>query len=344
MDDSYRSLLPLIRLRSENPDWFVPFVLVSLVLMLVLPLVHFFVYRYRARKQLWSTFRDNALECGLDEAQIQFLERVAFSERMRHPLILLSSHNAFDRYTGRHIKEADPGEIARMRDLLHFGHPLTDHPLHSTHQLALGQPLLVWPVKGGPQGFVQCVLVDRDEHALYAAPLLRESDRHLSGLEAEDRVKVRFWREGDTEYRFRTRILKTPADTTTIAIKHTDEMERIQKRDFFRLDVRFDLTLHLAADETASKEPQTVDGTVTNISGGGLSLLTATPVALGSLLEIDSGFAGAFPLAGIHCQTVSADDTRKGWHLRVEFVDLPSQTESAIVRQIYKLQLKRIAI
>ena len=343
MDDSYDALLPLIRLRSESPDWLMQLVLLLLFLMLALPLVYSLVDRYRARRQLWSTFRNNALERGLDDAQIQFLERVALREHMRQPLVLLSSHKAFERHTSRYLKETNPEAIDRIRDLLHFARSPAGYPLNSTHQLERGQALMVWPVKGGPQGFVQCVIVDQDVDALYAAPLLRDSDRHLSALAAEDRIKVRFWREGDTEYRFRSRILKTAADTTTVAIKHTGRLERIQMRDFFRLDVRFDLGLQLLADEATEQEAQQLTGTVTDISGGGLGLSTKKPAPLNSTLQIDSDFVGAFPLAGLRCRTVSAHENRRGWHLRFEFVDLPPQIENEIVRRIYKLQLERIA-
>jgi c-di-GMP-binding flagellar brake protein YcgR len=345
MDESYRSLLPLIRLRSESPTWLLMLAVSLLALMVLIPLVYVLVHRHRSQRQLWEAFRASALERGLDEAQIQLLVRMARQDRLRQPLLLLSSLRTFEAHVTR--RNGDAGrleQIGRIRHLLHFDRASPDRPLLSTRQLEPGQALMVWPVKGGPQGFLQCVLVGRDEHALYAAPLLREGERHLCALEEGERLKVRFWREGDTEYRFRTRILATRPQATTIAIGHTDRLERIQKRDFFRLDVHFELALRLVPppEEIEPPEPRTMAGTVVDISGGGLGLLAAEPVAEGALLEVDPQYQGPFPLAGLRCEVIKRRKHPRGWSLGLEFVHLSPRREGEIVRAIYQHQLERV--
>ena len=336
MDDSYRSLLPLLRLRGENPEW----LLSLLALAVAVSVGYAIVYSYRARCRRWRAFYEHGRKLGLLPAQIQLLERIAIRGRMRRPTLLLDSLQTFDRQTARYSSDETTEDIARIRWLLGFDQAEKEHPLLSTHQLDLGQSLMVWPVKGGPRGFMQYVIIDIDERAIHLAPLMHKDDKRMQAMSAGDLIKARYWREGDTEYRFRSRILDSAPDTSTIAIKHCDDLQRVQQRDFFRLGVYFELALHSLTDDG---QPSTVSGVVVDISGGGLGFITATPVDLDTAFEIDRDFAGPFPLQEARCRSISRQKHPMGWRIRLEFIDLPSRQEDEIVRCIYQHQLDRIA-
>ena len=204
---------------------------------------------------------------------------------------------------------------------------------------------MVFPVKKDVKGFCQCVIVHRDESAITAVPRLREDEQRFGGLKSGDRLKVRFWREGDTEYRFRTEVLDTVPQTIGILLRHAEKLERIQKRDFFRLEVSFDLCFFSvsAASEAEQEEEKgrVVEGRVVDINGGGLGFLTQEPVPTGSVLELDPDFRGLFPLAGLRCKVIEQSEHSQGYSLGLEFVDLLPGHEGEIIHQIYEQQIER---
>ncbi|MBT4499631.1 MAG: hypothetical protein HOC74_18030 [Gemmatimonadetes bacterium] len=354
MDESYRPLLPLLRLRSEYPPWlldlFVGLILFFFVASLVYPLIR----RYLWKRHVRRAFTANALERGLSPERSQLLLRIARRDRMKHPFLLLSSLRAFDRHVGGYAglrtdrdgpEDRELTEIDNIRRILTFDRAPPDQPLYTTRELAVGQTLMVFPVKKEFRGFCQCVVVHRNEHAITAAPRLREDDKRFGGLKSGDRLKVRFWREGDTEYRFRTEILDTVPQTIGILIRHAEKLERIQKRDFFRLEVGFDLCLFAvpAASEVEQgpEEGGVVEGRVVDISGGGFGFLSREPVPTGSVLEIDPDFRGLFPLTGLRCKVIEQSEHSRGYSLGLEFADLPPGREREIIHQIYELQVER---
>lgn len=118
--------------------------------------------------------------------------------------------------------------------------------------------------------------------------------------------------------------------------------ERVQLRDFFRWDTCFPIVLYAGARQDAAgrwdlKQAARVEGTMLNLSGGGLCLRLkeAPPETLQGPLVVDPQFRGPFPLAGLVCGVVSGE----GCALRLRFVDLPAHREAAIIRAIYRRQV-----
>ena len=187
-----------------------------------------FIRRFRWQRHLWQTFAGSAKERGLDPSQGALLEKIARADKMKHPLLLLTSLKAFDEHVGRYAHRVDRGvaeadqpmlkTIAEIRRKLGFDRPAPGQPVYSTREIQAGQSIMLWPVKGGPRGFCSCFVIHVDEHAITVVPSIKEEDKHLSALGEGDKVKVRFWREGDTEYRFRSQVVETMPETTTLKI------------------------------------------------------------------------------------------------------------------------------
>jgi len=252
MDESFRKVLPLFRPRTEYPwvyEWLADAV-VATALVVVLALVAWTLYqKSRWQRHVRESFALAAAERGLDPTQISLLLRITHEGHMRHPLLVLSSLDTYDRQVGEFVgRRRDDAEhsavvesLAHIRSILGFDDTPPGRSVHTTRQLKVGQRLMVWPVKGTRRGFCQCVVAHCDDDGIVAVPLLRVDDHLLAELQPGDRIKARFWREHDTEYRFRTRIRESDPETTSILIEHTDELEHIQKRDFYRLSVHFQL-------------------------------------------------------------------------------------------------------
>ena len=358
MDKSYESLLPLIRLRGEAPEWITPLLLGFLVALLLSMIAYPFIRRFRWQRQLWQTFSGSAKERGLGPNEQQLLEGIAKTDKMKHPLLLLTSLKAFDEHVGKYAdqvdrRSADPDppqlkEISEIRRKLGFDRPAPGQPVYSTREIEAGQTIMLWPVKGGPRGFCSCFVIHVDEHAITVVPLIKDEDKHLSALGEGDKVKVRFWREGDTEYRFRSQVVETMPETTTMKIRHSQHLEHLQKRDFFRLETNFPLTLFPVTqrsgteeEETAAKGPAVIEANVVDVSGGGLGIVTRSEIEEGTALTIDPKFDDSFPLAGLVCRVVRVFKHPKGTGMSLEFVDLPTTRERDLVHTIYAYQRRR---
>lgn len=351
VDDSYRPILSQIQLRGSYPVW-LPDLIVGLLLFVIIasltyPLVRHWLWRRQTYRQLASSARER----GLNMAQTALLEQIARKARLRQPLLLLTSLSAFDRRIGNFAKQlkgpdrdATLEQLGEIRFALGFDRTPLDVPLHATRQLLVGQRLQIYPARGDRGGFAQCVLVSADQRGLSAVPLLRRDEERLCNLEPGERLKVRFWREGDTEYRFRSTVLECVPETTTLVIGHVDKLERIQKRDFFRLEVQFELSLAIVSEtsEPESELQESVSGTVVDISGGGLGLFSAQALEVGTLLQIPEKIATPFPIAGLRCQVSECRQQGQQYKSGLEFVDISSRQQSEIVRIIYQKQIDRV--
>lgn len=310
-------------------------VLLSLLLLVpILLLVRCKAQEHRQRRRRKGTFHRRAQEQGLNPSQRRLLWRLALQQR-RNPLLVLRTSSAFELCVGECAAQKDSTrlleELARIRVRLGFDHLPQDQPVRTTRQLPQGQTLNLWPQDADPAQATPCLVVSRDEGTLVAAPLLNNPPTWKAGTP----LSVRFRRAQDAEYRFATRLLAfTPH---TLSLQHADQVERLQVRAFFRWETSFPLTLLV---NIGHGQTRSLEGTVTNISGGGLRLRVQEGVPTGTRVQVDPAYLGPFPLAGVHAQVVSTSaEAQRGW-VRVQFVDLPGKVEAQILRRIFQHQLK----
>lgn len=348
MDESFRDVLPLLRPHSQDATWLTWAVLSFLILVIVSSAIAFYIARWDHRKALWRAFAETAKERGLSSSQQRLLTTIARRERMKNPMLLLGSLTAFDRHVGGYAAaltgEASPARqrvidnISRIRRSLGFDRLRAGQPARTTRELPPGQMLLmIWPEKDGPDGFLQCVVVSRDDRAIAAVPLLKEGERHLGALQAGERIKARFWQDG-VEYRFRTSILETIPETTTILIRHAEKLERVQESDFFRLPMDGEVELFALSKDT--HQSLTVEDAVRQKRGEGIGISTAKKIPEGQLLMVDPGFEGGMPLGGMTCRIESAEEKDGEWRLHLRFVNFTPDEQQAIIASVQRRQVR----
>lgn len=259
-NDRLKEILPFLRPRSAEPTFFTQMVFYLLILGLVSMVGLYFLRRLRVRRRRENEFRQLALELHLDQRDAAFLGRLAGRLKVRHPQRLLTATQSFDRHVGAHagelarmdLQHPTLAQIARIRQILGFDRLPKDQPLSSTRQVERGQTFMVWPADGDTEGVSPWVVVDDDEGSITVAPLLRGDDARYSSLTIGDRLSVRFWREGDTEYRFRTAVVGHDEVAGTFLLEHASRIDRTQHRDFYRIDVAFDVALYSLPSESAA--------------------------------------------------------------------------------------------
>lgn len=262
-NDRIREILPLLRPRSAEPTLFIQTVFYLLLIGLVLIVVLYLTRRYRQHRVQENLFAELGRELGLKSGQIDFLRIVSHRLHLKNPRRLLSSASFFERHVGEHatdlankdLNHRDLERIADIRQVLGFDEIPIAQTLTSTRQIEKGQTLLVWETHAHKEGFAPWVLVDRDEASLTITPLLRErEDATPSDLKKGGEISIKFWRDGDTEYRFDSRIIKLGEESAFI-LRHSGEVERLQQRDFVRVNVHFPIALYeLEPDPTTSEQ------------------------------------------------------------------------------------------
>ena len=309
-----------------------------------LPMVWHAVEASRRRRRAAARFHHRARAKGLSPDQGRLLLRLARRQGAIEPVEVLRSAARFDRCVhgnGRPVDRETAGELARIRATLGFDRLLPGDHLRTTRQLGRGDRLLLRRADGADEAGVPWVVESPDEHALIATPLLADADAGVNGWRAGERVEVQFRQGREMTYGFVTDVLAAEAASRRLLLRHTQRIERVQHRSFFRLSAQFPIVL-LVGEGTPPRDVEgatRVEGSVLDIGGGGLCVRVPVAVPVNSHLIVDPAFAGPFPLAAVKCRVVATLDRGEEVHLRLRFVELASAVETAIVRSIYRRQL-----
>ncbi|MEE2659148.1 MAG: PilZ domain-containing protein [Candidatus Latescibacterota bacterium] len=264
-DERLREVLPFLRPRSAEPTLFTQTVFYLLWIGLAV-LVSLYVLRHvRLRQRRRQEFIGRALSAGLTDVDTDLLMRIAAKRRLKNPERLLSSAAVFERQTGpwasalarkhRHHRNLD--RLANIRATLGYNEVSVDRALISTRQINQGQALMVWLDEvGESEGeFRPWLALHCDEARLTLAPMLRE-DASVESFRPGDEINVRFWREGDTEYRFHATIRERDTPGRSLDVAHVLRMERVQQRDYYRIHMNTPVLLYAIAPEPEIAEEE----------------------------------------------------------------------------------------
>ena len=317
--------------------------LVVLGLAPLVPLVRQALRAGRQRRRLAGRFHARAQAQGLTPAQSRLLWQLARQGGVKDPRVLLQAPAAFERCVSRGVARLNgqtAPELGRIRTVLGFDRLVPHQWVRTSRQLERGQRLVIASENGTPAAS-EWVVGARDEQALVASPLLEHPDCTWSAWLPGERVQVRFQRGNDATYGFATDVLAVEPQAQRLVLRHADRVERRQRRGFFRWDAPFAIVLFVPVQEGPLDREQAVrlEGTVVNISGGGLCVQLPEDVPPAARVVVDPGFRGPFPLAGVRCQVVSGNGAGPGGALRLRFVELSAEEEAGMVRAIHQRQL-----
>lgn len=169
-----------------------------------------------------------------------------------------------------------------------------------------------------------------------------ESPRFTAGSE----LRCRMWREDDARYVYVVNFVRIDADPERYVFRHTDQMDRLQSREHFR--VRLDTNIVVGVldapvdenfDDVHSRRTVTkVRGRLTSLSAGGCALVI--PQALpkqvllrilldlpnATAIEVEAAIVGATPISG-------------GRHLvRARFIAMRTDVSDALSKYVMRRQ------
>lgn len=119
------------------------------------------------------------------------------------------------------------------------------------------------------------------------------------------------------------------------------EMEKYQRRQFFRLNCILDMTY-----QTPDGEDQAKTGLIIDISGGGARFNSSEQYEPGEqlMMYFELPVAGQRKQMGIQARVISSErlvNKEKTFENRVEFFDIESNTRETIVKYVFEQERKR---
>ena len=167
-------------------------------------------------------------------------------------------------------------------------------------------------------------------------------------------VDVQFYREGDAGYQFKT-TFQDPAqlEKGKVVLKHPARLNRIQARNFSRMDVNFSFNYHhvlyanfntveIDYNLRACESLPVYMGETVDISGGGLALNTRKKVSKGDFLYLNFQMLSEQLNEPILAEVVwrGKDKERDILLLRAKFYDITDKMRDELMRFVSQMQRK----
>jgi c-di-GMP-binding flagellar brake protein YcgR len=112
------------------------------------------------------------------------------------------------------------------------------------------------------------------------------ADKRTAPVNIGDSINMLYW-DSMAQYAFQTKVIgRKDGAVPTITLEKSSEVQRMQRRSYFRIQARLRVVFGIERDNDESSELQHYEGQTLNISGGGMLLSTNTKLAIGDNLPL----------------------------------------------------------
>jgi c-di-GMP-binding flagellar brake protein YcgR len=123
-----------------------------------------------------------------------------------------------------------------------------------------------------------------DETIVVASPPVADGSAAL--VNVGEKINMFYW-DSMAQYAFEARVIATAnGRVPTITLEKRSEIQRMQRRSYFRIQARIRIVFNIESDGDGSTEPQHYEGQTLNISGGGMLLSTNINLDIGDNLPL----------------------------------------------------------
>jgi len=311
-----------------------------------------------SNRAMRKIFEQRARATGLTDAEAERLWKMARMVRSSDAQMIFDVVSIFEqgveksvapliRNPGSHDERLDTESlIASIRRKLKFNHIDNEHPLVSTRNIGVGQIVMVFPGHSSLPILQQARVVANFEFHLRLQydPSKEAPVRIARG----DRLRLSFARQHDGWYDIDMTV--AAADSIGwIELHHTMALNRRQLRQDVRIEAAFPLKFRLVRTPDASEKerlgaaPQTVK--VSDISGGGLSFTTDSPLTPEDVLSLsfqlpDNVVSGVqAKILRISEQTDKEKDTTSYCH-HMQYVNIDPVQKEKIIKYVFERMRK----
>ncbi len=309
-------------------------------------------------EQAWQKAEALAYEKGFSEQDWNLLRDVIAAWAPKSPLETVSNRLAFDECVDAELAELEAAgdfdeyecvgvELRKFRAMLGLDFVPFGQPISSTRELNTGQSLWISARAQGEKKWFRTRVTQVDEAHFYAIPWPGHP-KVSSPPEPGTRVQCAMWRADDARYRFSTELMRYESETSTWVFHHTDDLERIQSREYYRIHLEQSTTVEVI-DRQGIKDidslPQTppvnrIVGKIVNLSGGGCAIVVDESVPAGAYIRIKLKMPGETPVK-LYARVVDISPLMHDRRLlRTCFVGIDDDTRDCIAQYVlYRQQL-----
>lgn len=357
-----RALLAQLYWKQENPAETTSVLLIGLGLILV-GLTYSIIKQLSSGKGLFpssgkpkslsaGTFRRRAEEYGFSGGEAEFLEFYARKLGVTSPQTVFGSKGQLDAFMRNAFKyierQAETEEMAEEQKHRLFtirealgARSSSGASIHSTRALKAKTPLSLVTSK---EAHYSTILHINDSKALYLEPPMDAFGTPIR-FPFGSRLTVYFYSGKHVGYSFvtRSRGITDIDGRKFLVLRHSEKIKPLPARRYQRSEVRVSGRFYLVHLRTVREKGRTVKkaqvekaavaGIISDISGGGLSLQTMSPVNAGEFIKVEFDL-GSGPLYA-YASVVRVSRIKSGALMHVKFVRATRKTINQIRSAVY---------
>jgi len=340
--------------------WMVGILLVGL---LAFAIIHTRKEAAKTRERERVYFERKAVEKELNKQHIKLLSDAIRVTALSHPYRVLNSFDIFQHLVEDYHKKVEFTEhehnyfhqmVDEIKEVLGFNKIEEAVQLQSTKEIRKGQMVKITLRKGDHLYEYPSKVEDiSDEQIVLDASKI---DLDFMPITLQTPFEVNFFRESDAGYNFTTTLKKPPvAEEKLICLKHPGKLNRVQARNFSRMEVFFKFSFyHLPKNKINPIEvdqnlkycnslPVFTASTV-DISGGGIAFNTRKQVSKGDYLYLNFQMLSDEQREPVLSEVVwvgKAKGKEKSINLvRAKFHHITDTTQETLMKFIYQIQRK----
>jgi c-di-GMP-binding flagellar brake protein YcgR len=310
------------------------------------------IRKKRARERSETDFKQLTLACRLAPEEVNLLKHLIGVCEIALPDRLFTSFELFNTCLEEFgpdasgpITEADTKRLRLIRNKIFFGERSQLAPIRTTHELRSNQWLHLKRISTG-EVFMAPVVEAGPSGLLVSTPLL---DNKYVKLNSGEHFDVYFWRDRDASYHFESEVVgQTGSHYLITTLKHVDDVERIQRRQFHRITTSIRVSAIPVTREELDKinRGEAVDtrghpglrAYMVDISGAGFALASHTALNANDLVYMEippnGGGDSDIPVIGKILNVTEREHTGETL-MHAEFVGLSADRHEKIFQFIY---------
>jgi len=161
--------------------------------------------------------------------------------------------------------------------------------------------------------------------------------REVVPLREGTKVTLTFFDESSA-YSFEGKIMQrisVPIPMIVLALPHSDSISKVQRRNFVRVSALYPISFRSVTKEGLS---DTQNGTLLDLSGGGMRFLTKKHVESNTLLYVQLFLPKGEVQTPVRvCRTVKIEDSER-YTVSVEFHDISERVRDQIISYVFDIQ------
>jgi c-di-GMP-binding flagellar brake protein YcgR len=301
-------------------------------------------------------FARMAREAGLQKEHVEILDYLIRTCRVMQPFLIFSSPGLLDDMLRKGIYSLEKNtelaaeERERQLSVIYQIKQIIEQNsrkgtgIRSTSLLKPGQPMVIHTEIGGHHP-TQVVSSMKN---MLACTTARNSSGQELRWQKGTQLKISFWRENDAGYVFQTKTLGYDAvkGRSCVLIQHAKILRQEQRRKFRRRALEracfFSPVQIVESGEGRNRKLKAVVqggrqriGTVLDISAGGCSIASLTPLPAGSLIKVDFDLSRGVQIGVFGKVCRFREERRQGGVMNVKFTKVSGKHLNHIYSYVY---------